>query len=85
MYLGQEGLPTLLVFKRQGLHPAVHKVSYMAYVQIVRKDLETDLSLHFETTLPIKENTLAMVSSQEHKILLDDYKVRPELNKHKNI
>ena len=24
-------------------------------------------------------------SFSEHKILLDDYKVRPELNKHKNI
>ena len=40
-----------------------------------RKYLKLDGARHFEGTF----------SSSKHKILLDDYKVRPELNKHKNI
>ena len=31
------------------------------------------------------ESTFECLLTKKHKILLDDYKVRPELNKHKNI
>ena len=42
-------------------------------------------SYSFEESIRALLHSTPSVKEEEHKILLDDYKVRPELNKHKNI
>ena len=54
---------------------------FVALSERVSERFEFDNKIGNETTLWLKEN----IPNAKHKILLDDYKVRPELNKHKNI
>ena len=63
--------------KRNGL-----KIAFLNIVSLRKYKNELDIILH--------DNDIDIIGLSEkrldkHKILLDDYKVRPELNKHKNI
>ena len=44
-----------------------------------------DFMIQCDHYIECRKPDIVVVEKEEHKILLDDYKVRPELNKHKNI
>ena len=49
------------------------------------KDCCEERPSHLATLLSLVTEEMRNKTRVKHKILLDDYKVRPELNKHKNI